>query len=46
MMNVLHVEVRDSGQDAVKKQNTLKKPGDKADIIGANPETNGIITKR
>ena len=43
MINALHVEVRGTGQDVVKKQNILKKPEDKIDIIGANPMTIGII---
>ena len=36
MMNDLHVEVKDTGQDATEEQNIRRKPGDKGDIIGAN----------
>ena len=42
MMNALHVEVRDTGQDAAKKRNTQRKSGDKADIIEASPVTISI----
>ena len=44
-MNILHVEVRDTAQNAVGKQNTLRKPGDKTDIIQANSVTIEIITR-
>ena len=45
IMNVLHVALRDIGQEAAGKQNPLRKPGDKIDIIGANPLTIGMITR-
>ena len=45
MINVLHVEVRVTGQDAAEKQNTQRKLGDKADIIGSSPVTISIIAR-